>query len=156
MSSPIAVSSRPGLGIQFSHFTIVLTPDTRLLRQFPSVAIDPLDVLVRLRRIRAFQSGRIPFEFFPDTVSHIAQMIGLGQQSGVLEVARRRFARLAGVQPLGMMADGVLNERLWTLEILELGFGQQNVLRIIRQQHSLIANEQHSGIPRGDLAFLPD
>lgn len=91
----------PGSGV--AYHDAALFPGKKAVGKFPTLAIDPADVLVRIQRIRAAQVHRVPFQLLAQPISHIPQMIGLGQPPGVFEIAGGRFARLATIHPFALL-----------------------------------------------------
>src|SRR5436309_2543245 len=85
----------------------------RPLRRFssfhrPALAILLAEILLRLRHAR-LQMLRIPGERLADAIGHGAQQYGLCQRSTIVEIARRRAAGLARLDPFLVMAERVRN-----------------------------------------------
>ena len=72
--------------------------------------------------------ARVPLELLADAVGDVAQVIGLGEPAGVLEVAGRRRAGLAGVNPLGVMAERLRDGRRRGVKSLNLLPGSSTCL----------------------------
>ena len=94
--------------------------------------------------------------FFPGPEGDIAQVVGLRERASVAKVASGRFTSFAGSHPLGMMADRVRNGLGRPLEVLELVLREQQVFPVVREQHSLLANEEDSAAPLGKAGLLQD
>src|SRR5262249_31426599 len=92
----------------------------------PPLAILPTDERLGLGRIAGVQPGGIPLQLLPGTIGDIPQVVGLGQPPGIGEGTGRRLARLAGVNPLRVMAQRLGDERLGPLEVLEILLRQQD------------------------------
>ena len=73
--------------------------------QCPSLAILAADERVGLGGVGGGELDGVPLELLAGAVGDVAQVVGLGQPAGVLEVAGRRRAGLAGVDPLGVVAE---------------------------------------------------
>src|SRR6188472_3875312 len=115
------------------------------LRQFlqvPPLSIFPFDEFVRLGSIRALEQGGVPLNLLADAIGDVAEVVRLRQPAGVLEVAGGRLAGFAGVDPLGMMPLRRWNKRLGAFEVFELVFGEQQMLAVIGEEHSLVADEE--------------
>ena len=64
------------------------------------------DVIVGLGAVGGFQQLAIPIEFLAaGAVRNVAQQDGFGQRAGVVEIAGRGLARLAGANPFLVMPD---------------------------------------------------
>ena len=100
-----------------------------------------LDELVRFSSILRPHFRGVPFQFLPRAIRHIAEQPGLRHHRAVFEMAGRRPVGFARVDPFGVMADGVGDERRGRSEAGKLLLGQQHVLVVIREQHSLVAHE---------------
>src|SRR5690348_5779206 len=90
----------------------------------PTPAIFSAEEVFGLGSVADTQRLGIPFETFAGAVGDVAEVVGLGQQATVAEMARRRRTRLTSVQPFRMVAERVGNGRGWRLEIGELFFRQ--------------------------------
>src|ERR1035441_927525 len=94
-------------------------------RQLPSLPIFAADVARRFGAILRLEPGGVPLNAFARAISDVAQVVGFGQRAGVIEVAGRGLAGLAGFDPFFPMADGIRDERLGLLEVGELVLRQQ-------------------------------
>ena len=104
--------------------------------QLPTRAVVALDEWGGGRAIHGLEPDGVPGELRARAEGDVAKVVGNRERAGVEEVARGRFARLAGVKPLLMMAARFRNERLRRFEILEFLLRQQQVLAIVGKQHS--------------------
>src|SRR5262245_52729943 len=73
--------------------------DLRMSPQRPPLAILASEEFLRVRGVRDLHVLRIPLDALAGAVGDIAEVVGLGEQAAVGEVARRRGAGLAGVDP---------------------------------------------------------
>ena len=65
-----------------------------------------------LRGVAGVELGGVPLELLAHAVGDIPQVIGLGQPARIGKSAGRRRAGLAGVNPLGVVAQRLGDERL--------------------------------------------
>src|SRR5579862_3835160 len=77
----------------------------------PALAVMRTEHGVRSLGVAAFQRLRIPIQGLASAVGHTAQQHRLAQRSGVVEVAGRWSAGLAGFDPLLVVADRVRDRR---------------------------------------------
>src|SRR5277367_3528141 len=75
------------------------------LAQCPTFAVIAADQRLGLRCVGGIQLGRVPLELFADAVSHVPEVVCLGQPTRILEVAGRGSAGFASVDPLSIMAE---------------------------------------------------
>ena len=73
--------------------------------QAPAGAGFAADELRGFGRVRAVEVAGVPFDFLADSIGHVAEMVRFGEPAGVLEVARGWCSSLAGVDPIGHLAD---------------------------------------------------
>src|SRR5262245_8777094 len=76
------------------------------LPDFPSLPVALLDEGVRFRQALRLQGVRVPVDHPPGPQREHAQQHDFGEAGGVLEIAPRRLAALAGVQPVTLVALG--------------------------------------------------
>lgn len=76
-----------------------------LLAQYPPFAVFASEEFLGVRSVGELHIHGVPLQLFPGTVSDVPEMVRLGQRAGVREVARCGSPRLAGMNPLGMMAE---------------------------------------------------
>src|SRR5258708_3516861 len=91
----------------------------------PSLPVRMLEVLFGFGAICRARVFCVPFDFFAGAKSHVAQQARFGQQRAVAEMARRRPAGFARLDPFAVMADGIRDGRRGRLEIPEILFLQQ-------------------------------
>src|SRR4051812_15678015 len=123
--------------------SVVPCSDT-LSGQRPALAVSAADVWLGLGRVPGPELGRGPLEFLAGAVGGVAPEGRLGQPARVLEVAGRRRAGLAGVEPLGVVAERLGDGWLGPLEVAEVLLRQEHVLTVVSQQFPLAADEQHA------------
>src|SRR5687768_14155852 len=92
------------------------------LRDLPPLAVLAADELLRLGGVRHPQVGPVPLDRLAGAVGDGAEQHGFAQRAAVVELARRerRVGLEAGVDPLGVVADRLLDRRLGALEAGEL------------------------------------
>src|SRR5439155_23449348 len=78
---------------------------------FPTSAIMMVDVSVSRGTICRFQMFPVPFQHVANTIGDVAKQSGLCEWPGISERAGGRAARLAGLNPLLVMADRLLEKR---------------------------------------------
>src|SRR4051812_42291692 len=61
----------------------------RVLRQHPPLAVLAADERVRLRGVAGLHAFGVPLQLLARAVGHVAEVVGLGQPAGVLEVGER-------------------------------------------------------------------
>ena len=106
--------------------------------------------LLGLGAVRRLEVSRVPLDLLASLVGNGAQQDGLGQRARVVEVARRQAAGLAGQQPFLLVADRFGEGRIGHFEVGERFPGQENMARVVGQQHALVAHEQHGRVPCRD------
>src|SRR5690606_18150798 len=121
----------------------------------PAVAVVAAEEGLGLGGVGGAHGVGVPLDLAADAVGDVAQVVGLGQPAGVLEVRARRLAGLAGVDPLGVVALGAGEGGFGRREALELLLGQEDVLAVVGEDHAVVADEQHAVVPLGDLAVRP-
>src|SRR5438067_2386610 len=85
--------------------------------QFPPLAVLAVDQRVGFGAVGGAELVGVPGDLLADAIGHVPQVIGLGEPARILEVGARRLARLAGPQPLLVMAGRTGNARLGPLVI---------------------------------------
>src|SRR5262245_30009024 len=126
------------------------------LDQLPTLAILAADQRLDLGRVLRAEVLEVPLEFLTRPERDVAEVIRFGQPARVFEVASSGRAGLTGVNPLGVMAERLRDERFGPFEVRELGFRQQSVFAVIGKQHALVADEQNSAFPLRDPGFFQD
>lgn len=127
------------------------------LTQFPVLAVSASNEGLGIGSIGGPHRLGIPMEFLGGAEGDVAELVGLGQQAGVLEVAQGRCAAFAGIDPVLVMAVcRAWNKRIRFFEAGKLLFGKQHMSTVVGQQHALVADEQMSVGPLRDSVLLPD
>jgi len=85
--------------------------------QRPAFAIRRLDEPIGLGAVAGLQVFRIPLQLLAGPEGDRPQQVVLDQRTGVLEVAERRRARLAGMEPFLVMAKRWGNPELGRLKV---------------------------------------
>src|SRR5688572_7731870 len=80
--------------------------------QTPPLPILPPDDRICLRTALGDEVLGVPLNLLAQAIRDVAQVVGLGQPAGVLEVRAGRLARLAGVNPLGVVPGRRRDKRL--------------------------------------------
>src|SRR5215510_16608675 len=75
------------------------------LDQLPTLAILAVDQRLDLGRVLRAEVLEVPFELLTRPECDVAEVVRFGQPARVFEVASSRRAGLAGVNPLGVMAE---------------------------------------------------
>src|SRR5690606_13343943 len=81
-------------------------------RKLPAFAILRPDEFGRFGSVRRFEAGGVPIDWLSEPVRNDSEQHCLGQRPRIVEVTGRRFARLAGANPLRMVADRVWDRLL--------------------------------------------
>ena len=98
-------------------------------------------------QLPAFRFSGSHWSFLPTRKATVPSRLCSISAPGVVEVAEGGRARLAGVDPLLVMAQRRRDRGLGRLEALELGLGQQHPPAVVGQQHALLAVEQDAQPP---------
>src|SRR6516164_1561652 len=87
-------------------------------RNLPRRAVFLGQVLVGFGMIDDPFGGRVPFQLFARPERDVSQVADRGKPVAVSEVARARFSRLDGVEPLPMVAHRAREARLGQVDLL--------------------------------------
>src|SRR4026209_2852803 len=117
---------------------------TSATSQLPPFPILMLDVLVSFGSVFGTEPFGVPIQFLADAIGDITEKSSFRERTGVIEIARGRPTGFARLDPFQVMADRVLDKRFGTHETVEVLFGQQNVLTVIRHDHALFADEKYA------------
>src|SRR4051794_28004471 len=88
--------------------------------QRPSLAVLAADERIGLGGVPGGEPDGVPFELLAGAVGDVAEVVRLGEPARVFEVAQRGRAGLAGVDPLGPVAERLDQEGLGPLEVAEV------------------------------------
>ena len=88
--------------------------------QLPTFSVLAAKELFSFWGVRNLQVHGVPVDSFSTTISHVTQQDRFGNRAGVIEVAGRQAASLAGGNPLLVMAGRFGNGRIRALEVGEL------------------------------------
>src|SRR5262245_64405741 len=108
------------------------------LDQLPTLAILAADQRLDLGRVLRAEVLEVPFELLTRPERDVAEVVRFGQPARVFEVASSGRAGLTGVNPLGVMAERLRDERFGPFEVRELGFRQQSVFAVIGKHHAVV------------------
>src|SRR2546423_1370203 len=101
-----------------------------------------LDEGIGFGAIRRLEAFGVPLELLAELERHIPQQDSLRESSGVVEVAGGLAAGLDRLDPLVVVADRIRDGVRRRHESCELFLGKELVLAVIRDQHSLVADEE--------------
>ena len=154
-SSEVSKFQNPTKG-QFGNFNHELNSVGGWGLEAPTLAVITTNKSLSIGIISGHHVFSIPLQFFTCTKCDIAKVVGFGKPAGILEVAGCWSSHFASLNPLSMMSNGVGNERLWPLKVFEVFGREQEVLVVIRNQHSFIPNEKRATAPLWNFSFLPE
>ena len=100
-----------------------------------------------LRRVGDLQGFCIPLDGLSTSVRNGSQQDGLGQRTGVIEIAGGGPAIFDCLDPFGVMANRLWNGRFGSLKVLKLFLRQQHMPAIIRQEHPVLTHKKLTTIP---------
>src|SRR5579883_2136738 len=132
--------------VAVNRFAATIISISRLCER-PALAVFAMEERLGLGGIGGIELGGVPLQRLAGAVGDIAQVVGLGEPARVVEVAGCRRAGLAGVDPLGVVAQRLGDELLGALEVVEVLLGQEEVLAVAGQEHPLGALEQDAALP---------
>src|ERR1043166_6580197 len=104
--------------------------------QLPAFAVLVLQVLVSFGAMARPQMDRIPVQFFPDPVSHVAQQGRFSERTRIVKTAGGRPTGFAGLDPFLVMTNRVFDEWLRRGEVGKILLRQQDMTAVVGEQHA--------------------
>ncbi len=123
---------------------------------FPAFAVALGEELVGGLVVAELEVLGIPFEGFAGAVGHVSEEVVLDERSGVIEVTERFSFATAGREPFVVMSEGFLDALLGTLVVFEFIGRAEDVLSVVRNEHTVFSDKGDPDAPFANLGVATD